>query len=254
MCIRDSAWVAAARGHGVTLFCGSKRLGGSLIAESTLPGRSEMAKIINYQVHQGNTYGVEYVLNHRATSSDVIEFGADEVVLATGSIQREPKGLNNSDQVISAREFASNFDQYTGKKAVLIDEDFSAATYGVADLLAKNFNKVFLVTSRPRLAGNVNHCSAIGVFRRLYSADIDIRPAQETIGFSSNELILKNPFSQVETKISEVDLVVYSTPRISTDDLAPEILGINLHRIGDSRSPRNLLAAIQGGHALALDL
>ena len=250
----EAAWVAAARGHGVTLFCGSQRLGGSLIAESTLPGRSEMAKIINYQVYQGNTYGVEYVLNHRATSSDVIEFGADEVVLATGSIQREPKGLNNSDQVISARHFASNFDQYTGERAVLIDEDFSAATYGVADLLAKNFNKVFLVTSRPRLAGNVNHCSAIGVFRRLYSADIDIRPAQETIGFSSNELILKNPFSQVETKISEVDLVVYSTPRISTDDLAPEISGINWHRIGDSRSPRNLLAAIQGGHALALDL
>ena len=121
-------------------------------------------------------------------------------------------------------------------------------------ILAKNFNKVFLVTSRPRLAGNVNHCSAIGVFRRLYSADIDIRPAQETIGFSSNELNLKNPFSQVETKISEVDLVVYSTPRISTDDLASEISGINWHRIGDCRSPRNLLAAIQGGHALALDL
>ena len=69
-----------------------------------------------------------------------------------------------------------------------------------------------------------------------------------------NELILKNPFSQVETKISEVELVVYSTPRISTDDLAPDISGINWHRIGDCRSPRNLLAAIQGGHALALDL
>jgi thioredoxin reductase len=213
-----------------------------------------MEKIINYQVYQGNTYGVEYVLNHRATSSDVNEFGADEVVLATGSIQREPKGLTNSDQVISARDFVSNFDQYTGKKVVLIDEDFSAPTYGVADLLAKNFNKVVLVTSRPRLAGNVNHCSAIGVFRRLYSADIDIRPAQETIGFSSSELVLKNPFSQVETTISEVDLVVYSTPRISTDDLAPEISAINLHRIGDCRSPRNLLTAIQGGHALALDL
>ena len=250
----EAAWVAAARGHGVTLFCGSPHLGGSLMTESTLPGRSEMAKIINYQIHQGNTYGVEYVLSHRASSSDVIDFGADEVVLATGSVQRVPKGLNNNEQVVSAREFVRNSNQYTGEKAVLIDEDFSAATYGVADLLAKNFNKVLLVTSRPRLAGNVNHCSAIGVFRRLYLADIDIRHAEETIGFSSNELMLKNPFSQAETQISGVDLIVYSTPRISIDDLASEIKPINTHRIGDCRSPRNLLAAIQGGHALALDL
>jgi hypothetical protein len=66
--------------------------------------------------------------------------------------------------------------------------------------------------------------------------------------------MLKNPFSQVETQISGVDLIVYSTPRISIDDLASEIKPINTHRIGDCRSPRNLLAAIQGGHALALDL
>ena len=176
------------------------------------------------------------------------------MVLATGSVQRVSKGLNNNEQVVSAREFVRNSNQYTGEKAVLIDEDFSAATYGVADLLAKNFNKVLLVTSRPRLAGNVNHCSAIGVFRRLYLADIDIRHAEETIGFSSNELMLKNPFSQAETQISGVDLIVYSTPRISIDDLASEIKTINTHRIGDCRSPRNLLAAIQGGHALALDL
>ena len=228
-------------------------LGGNVYVEhaGTVP---ELRHIISARIPVLLRRGVSLVVIDSVAALFRVDFGADEVVLATGSVQRIPKGLNNNEQVLSAREFVRNSDQYTGKTTVLIDEDFSAATYGVADLLAKNFNKVVLVTSRPRLAGNVNHCSAIGVFRRLYLAGIDIRHAQETTGFSSNELMLKNPFSQAETQISGVDLIVYSTPRISIDDLASEIKPINTHRIGDCRSPRNLLAAIQGGHALALDL
>ena len=250
----EAAWVAAARGHGVTLFSASPDLGGGLMTESVLPGRSDMAQIINYQIHLGNTYGVEYVLNHKATRSDVAEFGADTLVLATGSVQRLPNGLKDSKKVISARGFVRNADQYTGNTAVLIDEDYGAATYGVADLLAEKYKKVILLTSRPRLAGNVNHCSAIGVFKRLYSANIDIRPAQETIKFSSDVLTVRNPFSKNISKINGVDLIVYSTPRISVDGISSKLPLIDTHFIGDCRSPRNLLAAIQGGHALALEL
>lgn len=250
----EVAWVAAARGHGVTLFNASPCLGGSLMTESKLPGRKEMADIIHYQTHLGDTYGVEYVLDHKASISDITEFGADEVVLATGAIQRTPVGLVTDKNVVSARDFAVNSAGYKGHLAVLVDEDFGAATYGVADLLAENFSKVIIITSRSRLAGNVNHCSAIGVFRRLYSAGIDIRPAHEVTGFSDGNLSLKNPFSQKISQIKEVNLVVYSTPRISTSLPGLENLEIQVHMIGDCRSPRNLFSAIQGGYALGEEL
>jgi dimethylglycine catabolism A len=247
----EAAWVAAARGHGVTLFSASECLGGALRHEASLPGRVEMARIIDYQRHMGERYGVEYVFNRLVTDEMIRRYDPDAVVLATGSTQRLPMGLKAGPKVIAARDYvAAGHDAPVGGTAVLVDEDHGAAVYGVADLLAERFDRVVLVTSRPRIAGAVNHCSAIGVYRRLYGAGVDIRPSLETRAFEDRRLILANVFSGGEVVLEDVDLVVYATPRLARDALAGSLDGITAHLIGDCRSPRNLLAAIQGGHAL----
>ena len=64
-------------------------------------------------------------------------------------------------------------------------------------------------------------------------------------------MTLRNPYNAVESKISDVDLLVYSTPRISNDQLADELDDPLIEKIGDCRSPRNLMTAIQNGHAIA---
>ena len=142
-------------------------------------------------------------------------------------------------------------EKLNGETAVLIDEDGTAATYGVADLMAQNFKNIILLTSRPRIAASVNHCSAIGVFRRLYGANIQIQPAQQVISFIDKVVTVKNPYNAIEDKISDVDLLVYSTPRISNDELVDELDDTLVKKIGDCRSPRNLMTAIQNGHAIA---
>ena len=247
----EAAWVAAARGHGVTVFSASGSLGGALRLEADLPGRGEIGRIIDYQRHMGERYGVEYVFNRRADEEAIRRFDADAVVLATGSAQRLPAGLEAGLAVLSARDYvAMGAGAPAGGTAVLVDEDHGPATYGVADLLAQRFEQVVLISSRPRIAGGVNHCSAIGVYRRLYDAGTEIRPSLETRSFIDRRLILANVFSGREEVVEDVDLVVYATPRVARDDLVPSLEGITTHLIGDCRSPRNLLAAIQGGHAL----
>ena len=247
----EAAWVCAAKGHGVTLFSSSPELGGGLLLESKLPGREEMRRIIEHQIFSGEKYGVEYVLNYKVSARDIVDFGSDVVLLATGANHRVPGDLERGAQVLSAREYTIQSENLNGKTAVLIDEDGTAATYGVADLMAQNFKSVILVTSRPRVAASVNHCSAIGVFRRLYGANIQIQPAQQVLSFVDKVVTLKNPYNAVESKISDIDLLVYSTPRISNDQLADELDDPLIEKIGDCRSPRNLMTAIQNGHAIA---
>jgi hypothetical protein len=57
-------------------------------------------------------------------------------------------------------------------------------------------------------------------------------------------------FSGAEEMLEGVSLIVYATPRQARDALAGELEGAPVHLAGDCRSPRNLLAAIQGGHAV----
>tara|TARA_Y100000588_G_scaffold144911_1_gene158819 strand:+ start:2106 stop:4046 length:1941 start_codon:yes stop_codon:yes gene_type:complete len=247
----EAAWVCAAKGHGVTLFSSASELGGGLLLESKLPGREEMRRIIEHQIFSGEKYGVEYVLNYKVSARDIVDFGSDVVLLAAGANHRVPGDLERGAQVLSAREYTIQSGNLNGKTAVLIDEDGTAATYGVADLMAQNFKSVILVTSRPRVAASVNHCSAIGVFRRLYGANIQIQPAQQVLSFVDKVVTLKNPYNAVESKISDIDLLVYSTPRISNDQLADELDDPLIEKIGDCRSPRNLMTAIQNGHAIA---
>lgn len=251
----EAAWVAAARGHGVTVFSGSDQLGGALRLEAALPGRREMARIIAHQKHLGDRYGVEFVFNRAASAEFIRAYDPDAVVLATGSSQRLPVGLTAGERVMSARDYVAGGGtggDAGGGLAVLIDEDHGPAVYGVADLLAERFDRVILVTSRPRIAGGVNHCSAIGVFRRLYAAGVEIRPALEVLEFDTGFLRLGNVFSGAEQVVEGVDLVVYATPRVARDGLVGELDGLAVNLVGDCRSPRNLLAAIQGGHAAGL--
>ena len=247
----ESAWVAAARGHGVTLFSASVELGGALALEARLPGRSEMMRIVEYQKRLGDRYGVEFVLDRRLNAFDIHAYDPDVVVLATGAWQRLPTGLNDGERIISARDYLANGGPVDGGRVVLVDEDHSAAVYGVVDLLAERFREVILVTSRPQIAGGVNHCSAIGIYRRLYRAGVDIRTAQEIDGFENGCLRLRNAYSGNEMHIDNIDLLVFATPRVARDELVQPRDGLQLHLVGDCRSPRNLMAAIQGGHAVA---
>ena len=71
-------------------------------------------------------------------------------MLATGANHRVPSDLKRGDKVLSAREYVMQSEKLNGGTAVLIDEDGTAATYGVADLMAQNFKNIILLTSRPR--------------------------------------------------------------------------------------------------------
>ena len=60
----ETAWVAAARGHQVTLYGASKLPGGRLRLDATLPGREEVSAIIDYQITKAKQYGVSVSYTH----------------------------------------------------------------------------------------------------------------------------------------------------------------------------------------------
>ena len=253
----ECAWTAAARGHAVSLFGTHVKAGGKLRLEAALPGHAEMHHVIEHQLLQARTYGVEFHLGAEASPTDLAGF--DEIVLATGSRFRAPEiESDGSTPAISIHDIAHLLETSelgSGERAVIFDYDHTAPTYAGVDALASRFREVLLVTPRTHLAQAVNYCSALGIHRRLHQADVQIVTASVPVRIHLHDVRIKNVFSARLRNIDNVDLFAYATPRLVNDQLHQQLAAHagradNVHMIGDCVAPRNLMMAIHEGHAL----
>ena len=80
--------VAAGRGHKVTLFESSDRIGGQFNMAKRVPGKEEFYESIGYFTRQVELTGVDLRLGTRADAASLQDY--DEVVLATGVTPRTP--------------------------------------------------------------------------------------------------------------------------------------------------------------------
>jgi dimethylglycine catabolism A len=250
----QAACIAAQRGHEVTLIGASAELGGKLRWEAGLPGHEEYADVLAWMERQLRGAGAKLTLGKKVAPEDVLALEPDTVIIATGSHLRPPEGVADGE---SARDWTGY--QAQGRShgsAVLFDMDHSAATYGVADALAARYRKLVLLTPRTQIARNVNYCSAIGIYRRLYDAEAEIILAAEPVALRNRVLTWRNAFTGRTNDIPDVALFLWSTPRIADDALAEPLraAGIDTRLIGDCMAPRNLLCAIHEGEAAAMSV
>jgi len=114
------AYVAAKRGHNVTLFDDQELLGGQFNIAKQIPGKEEFYETLRYYQMMLKKYNVEIRLNKRVTSKELINGGYDEVILATGIKPRELsiEGINHPS-VLSYIEVIKE-KKRVGKKVAII--------------------------------------------------------------------------------------------------------------------------------------
>ena len=85
----EAALSLGRRGLEVALAEGGAQLGGRLLRESTLPGLSTWIRVRDWRSHMiGKFPNVSVYPASQMTADDIVDFGADHVVLATGSAWR----------------------------------------------------------------------------------------------------------------------------------------------------------------------
>ena len=256
----EAAWIAAARGHQVT-WVGSPTPGGKTRLEAALPGRAELNKVMQFQLARIREHGVNTVVNPQATVADIEALRPDAVVLATGSRMRPTALAAGSQPSLDARDWLAAHGTDTGQDrieatAVLFDQDHGAGTYALADLLAKRYRKLVVLTPRTQLGRAIAYVNLIGVYRRLYQARAEIVGAALPVRWSGRQLTYANAFNGDETVVDDVDVFLHATPREAQDSLATGLRdrGLEVHVVGDAYAPRTLLAAIHEGHRAGLNV
>src|SRR5665213_713585 len=129
----EAAWVAAARGHEVTVFSASGEVGGKARLRAPLPGGETITSIYDYQYTAALRAGATFRLGRTATLEDLIALQPNAVILACGSTMIPPDWLPPSaaDYVLDLRSAMAKVSRFKTRQsgtAVIFDADHSEGT------------------------------------------------------------------------------------------------------------------------------
>jgi 2,4-dienoyl-CoA reductase-like NADH-dependent reductase (Old Yellow Enzyme family) len=253
----EAAWVAAARGHEVTVFGRSTEVGGKARLRSLLPGGEDLSSVYDYQLTAARKAHARLELGVSASLSDVLGLKPDSVVLATGSSMILPPWLSAEFAIPDLRVAMAEMLRHRARQrgtAVLYDMDHTEGTYAAAELLHALFDRVVLITPRDSIAQSAPLVTRQGILRRLAEKRIQTIALSEPrlgAGFEDGIVEYVNVYNGDVGTIENVAFLSWSTPRAPEDALSAPLrsAGIEVHLIGDCRSARGVLEATSEGHA-----
>jgi 2,4-dienoyl-CoA reductase-like NADH-dependent reductase (Old Yellow Enzyme family) len=257
----EAAWVAAARGHAVTVYGASAAVGGKALLRESLPGGDTVSSIYDYQAVAARRAGVQFELGAFATAATIIERQPDVVILATGSQMIVPDWLPNEvreegwvPDLRAAMSEVMRHDVRTGGTAVLFDMDHTEATYACAEALRARFERTVIVTPRDSIATDVQMVTRQGILRRMAEQHIEVVTLCEprwSESCADGRLEVVNVYNGDVQVIDDLALLTYATPRVPNDALKVplEAAHIEVIAVGDARAPQEMLFATASGHA-----
>jgi dimethylamine/trimethylamine dehydrogenase len=268
----EAARALGQRGYKVILAEASKELGGRVSRESRLPGLSEWARVRDWRVQQLHKYtNVEVYLDSNLTPADVLEFGADRVVVATGSHWRRDcigranrfplAGLDDKNVYTPDDIMAGTIPE---GPVVVFDDDH----YYMGGLLAEKIRSagrdVTLVTPADvasiwtRYTLEVDH-----IQKRLLTLGIELACKRNLVRFADGKAIVECIHTGRRSELPCVS-VVSVTMRLPDEQLALALnaepaklsqAGIkSVTAIGDCLAPATIAAAVYAGHRYAREL
>ena len=263
------------RGYQVTLAEKNKELGGRVIQESRLPGLAAWSRVLDYRLGQIRQMdNVETYLGSEVTVEDILEFGSEHVVLATGSSWRND-GVGRHHLIPQIFPEANTYtpdDIFAGRlpsgKVVIYDDDHFYLGGVLAELCQKNGCEVTLVTP----AALVSSWTVHTLEQEMIEADLlkkGIRIVTRHVVHPGKILISESdPYAvhiyTKEVKILECDALVLVTARLPNSGLESALENVryswdeagikSVTRIGDSLAPATIAAAVYSGHRYAREL
>ncbi len=265
----ECALTLARRGHPVTLAEASEHLGGRVLRESQLPGLAEWIRVRDYRVGQLRTMpGVDIYPASELTAEDVLEFGAQRVVCATGAYWRrdgcgrhhrappldpaEP-GLFTPDDVMDGACIEG--------PVVIYDDDGAYLAAALAEKLLADDAEVAIVTPHATFARwTALTLEQDRLTRRILERGVRLELATQLGRFDHEGVHCECVYTGRTVSLPAASLVVV-TSRMPNDRLfralqaRPQALseaGIErVDHIGDCDAPGLIAHAVFAGHELA---
>jgi dimethylamine/trimethylamine dehydrogenase len=265
----EAAMVLGKRGFAVSLAEAGGEMGGRVSRECRLPGLAEWARVRDYRVGQiKRMANVALYMDSRLSAAEVQDFGADHVLIATGSHWRADgmgrtyaAGIANLEH---ARVFTPD-DLMEGKipqgKVTVFDDDHYYMGPVLALLLARSGAQVSYVTCEGQ-AGAWSYYTGEqeATHAGMLATGIKIFVNTAVSSYVERNLELSCVFSG-NTSTHQADALVLVTSREPNDALYRALVGedpepgsASIAMIGDCAQPALIAHAVYAGHKAAREL
>lgn len=247
----EAAWVAAARGHQVTLLEKTNRCGGQLLAAAVPPGKQEMAKGIHFLLEMNRKYHVDIRLNTEATKEAIDSFKPDTVIMAIGStpikcpVSCEDIPAVQAIDILRSREEPGEYNAVIGGGLVGLETAVYIAAQGY---------RAVVIEMMDRAGKDLNKSAAKFLLKDLKEKGVEILTSTKLCGVSAEGVKCETP--QGEISIGGIDKVVVAIGSRPHGLLKEEMESQNYEvvTIGDARRAGKAYVAIEEGARAALQI
>lgn len=149
----EAAWVAASRGHKVTLIEKTNTLGGQMRLAAYPPGKGDLTNLVRNLIAKCELYGVEIKLNTEVTIDLIKEINPDSAIIATGAtpLVLPIPGINDTG-IIHAINLLDGKES-CGKKVLVVGGGLVGAE--TAAFLGEQEHDVTVIEMRDAVAADV---------------------------------------------------------------------------------------------------
>jgi len=249
----ETARVAAARGHEVSLWEKGDDLGGLTLTACKAPGREDIGELARYYRHQMQLNHVDVHLNSEVTLDAVLEQNPDAVVVATGSLPLVPDDIPGIDQdnVVDVRDVLNERVE-VGQNIILVDYQPHIQGLSTADFLLQRGKKVEVVFPHQYPGPSVENITRAVLLQRLFAGGVVLTPYCRLKEISGDTVTVANIYTEEERVIDGVDTVVTAFGGVENNRLYEDLKGKvkELHAVGDCKGVRKILWAVNDGATL----
>lgn len=245
-----AAYVAAMRGHDVSLYEKEEHLGGQFRLAGVPPTKHELLGALQYYKHMGDKYGVKYHLNTEVDAETVKELAPDAVVLATGSQPCLPNipGIDNP-KFVSCLDILGAKVQ-PGAKVLVVGGGMSGAE--TADFLGEHNRQVSIVEMREAIAADEQPTVRFFLMKRLEEHKTQMHTSAKVTRFFDDGVEVEEN-GEIKT-LRGFDTIVLATGVKAYNPLQEKLEGIckEVYVIGDAEDTGPANKATEAGMAVGL--
>jgi hypothetical protein len=247
----EAAWVAAARGHRVRLFERSEQLGGQLAYLRHMPKRLEFLDLLRFQQSQCQRFGVAITIGRNLTAQDIATLGAEEIILATGSLS-EPITLPGNGMILSIEQALLRPELVRGHVAVF-DQTGEWSALSTIEHIADIAERVTVFSPLAAFGWRTTIYSTLATAQRLREKQVKRALLRRVHAFRDGALQVEDVSTGEMYTLPGFDALIVSQYNRADDGLARALrqLGRRPRLVGDCSAPRTALEAVYEGHAAA---